>query len=120
MVMLGAVQMFEAVGFGALVAFSAEEAIAHLEGRSGISVMFAECELPGEMDGPSLAQQVRNRWPTIEIIMVSSRFQMDIKDLPLGARFFEKPYTHAEIEQALHDLGILGAAPRARSNQPPR
>ena len=38
MIMLGAVQLFEAAGFEALVAFSSDEAVAHLEGRSGIVV----------------------------------------------------------------------------------
>ena len=121
MVMLSAVQMFEAVGFDALVAFTTDEAIAHLEGRSGIAVVFAEYDAPGSLDGPALARLVRGRWPTIEIIAVSGRraaFELD--DLPLGARYFEKPYALPQIERALEQLGLIGAVPRARASAPPR
>lgn len=113
-VMLGAVQMFEAAGFEALVAFTADEAIAHLEGRNDIALVFTDCELPGSMDGPTLAHQVRSRWPTIEIIVVSGPRRVDGQTLPLGVRFFAKPYSQDQIERTAHDLGLLGAIPRAR------
>ncbi|MDX1947004.1 MAG: response regulator [Pirellulaceae bacterium] len=119
MVMLGAVQMFEAVGFEALVAFSSDEAIAHLESRGGVVVAFAEYDAPGSLDGPSLARTIRNRWPTVEIIVVS-RPREAIADLPLGSRYFQKPYTHGEITRALEELGLIGDQPRARTNPLPR
>ena len=120
MIMLGAVQLFEAAGFEALVAFSSDEAVAHLESRSGIVVAFIEIDAPGTLDGPQLAETVRNRWPTIEIIVVSRPRLGETPDLPLGARYFEKPYTHSEINRALEELGLIGRAPRARTNLPPR
>jgi hypothetical protein len=121
MVMLSAVQMFEAVGFDALVAFTTDEAIAHLEGRSGIAVVFAEYDAPGSLDGPALARLVRGRWPTIEIIAVSGRRSaFELEDLPLGARHFEKPYALSQIVRALEELGLTGMAPRARLSVPPR
>jgi len=117
MVMLSAVQMFEANGFEALVAFSSDEAIAHLESRGGVVVAFAEYDAPGSLSGPALARTIRNRWPTVEIIVVS-RPRDAIQDLPLGSRYFQKPYTQADITRALHDLGLIGDQPRARTNQP--
>jgi DNA-binding response OmpR family regulator len=120
MIMLGAVQLFEAAGFEALVAFSTDEAVAHLEGRSGIVVAFIEYDVPGMTDGAQLAEIVRNGWPTVEIIVVSRPRPGETVDLPLGARYFEKPYTHSEINRALEELGLMGIAPRARTNLPPR
>lgn len=119
MVMLSAVQMFEAVGFEALVAFSSDEAIAHLESRGGIVAAFTEYDAPGTLDGLTLARTIRNRWPTVEIIIVS-RPRGPIEDLPLGSRYFEKPYTQGEIRRALGELGLIGDQPRARTNLPPR
>ena len=113
-VMLGAVQMFETAGFEALVAFTADEAIAHLEGRTDIALVFTDCELPGSMDGPTLTHQVRSRWPTIEIIVVSGPRRIDGQTLPLGVRFFPKPYSQDQIERAAKELGVLGTVPRAR------
>ena len=118
MIMLGAVQLFEAAGFEAVVAFSTDEALAHLESRPGIVVAFIEYDAPGTLDGPQLAETVRNRWATIEIIVVSRPRPGAMPDLPLGARYFEKPYTHAEINRALEELGLTGEAPRARTNLP--
>ncbi|WP_442855825.1 response regulator [Devosia sp. A16] len=120
MIMLGAVQLFEAAGFEALVAFSSDEAVAHLESRSGIVVTFIEYDVPGTLDGAQLAEVVRSRWPTVEIIVVSRPRPGETPDLPLGARYFEKPYTHAEIERALDQLGLGNTVPRARTNLPPR
>lgn len=119
MVMLSAVQMFEAAGFEALVAFSSDEAIAHLESRGGVVVSFAEYDAPGTLDGATLARTIRNRWPTIEIIVVS-RPREALDDLPLGSRYFEKPYTQAAITKALEELGLTGDQPRAKTNLPPR
>lgn len=113
-VMLGAVQMFETAGFEALVAFTADEAIAHLEGRTDIALVFTDCELPGSMDGPTLAHQVRSRWPPIEIIVVSGPRRVDGQTLPLGVRFFPKPYSQGQIQQVVQDLGLIGTVPRAR------
>jgi DNA-binding response OmpR family regulator len=118
MIMLGAVQLFEAAGFEAVVAFSSDEALAHLESRSGIAAAFIEYDVPGSLSGPRLAETVRNGWPTVEIIVVSRPRPGETPDLPLGARYFEKPYTHAEINRALEELGLTGDAPRARWNLP--
>jgi hypothetical protein len=120
MIMLGAVQLFEAAGFEALVAFNSAEAVAHLESRSGIAVAFIEYDVPGELNGQQLAETVRNGWPTVEIIVVSRPRPGEQPDLPLGARYFEKPYTHSEINRALDELGLTGTVPRARTNVPPR
>lgn len=121
MIMLGAVQLFEAAGFEALVAFSTDEAVAHLESRSGIAVAFMDYNVPGALGGSELAATVRNRWPTIEIIIVGSQARALVPELPLGTRYFEKPYTHSEISRALEELGLIGeAVPRARTNAPPR
>jgi DNA-binding response OmpR family regulator len=120
MIMLGAVQLFEAAGFEALVAFSTDEAMAHLESRSGVAVAFIEFDMTGSLNGGQFAEAVRNGWPTVEIIVVSRPRSGEVPDLPLGARYFEKPYTHSEINRALEELGLTGTVPRARANLPPR
>jgi DNA-binding NtrC family response regulator len=105
--------MFETAGFQALVAFTADEAIAHLEGRTDIAGLY-RLRIARIHGRPTLAHQVRSRWPTIEIIVVSGPRRIDGQTLPLGVRFFPKPYSLDQIERAAHDLGVLGAAPRAR------
>jgi CheY-like chemotaxis protein len=49
--------------FGTLEAGSAAEAIALLERRPEIRVVFTDVQMPGTMDGLALAKYVRERWP---------------------------------------------------------
>jgi CheY-like chemotaxis protein len=58
-----AVEVVEEVGFVALQAGGADEAVALLEARSDISLLFTDIDMPGSMDGLKLAHAVRGRWP---------------------------------------------------------
>ena len=87
------VDIVESAGFVALPADNADEAVAILEARSDIALLLTDINMPGSMDGLKLAHAVRNRWPPIKIIVVSSR--VTECDLPTDSRFFAKPY-HAE------------------------
>ena len=87
------VHIMEQAGFEAVQAENADEAVAILETRSDIAVLFTDIDMPGSMDGVKLAHAVRNRWPPIKIIVVSSRV-ID-RDLPTDSHFYVKPY-HAE------------------------
>ena len=87
------VDIVESAGFVALPADNADEAVAILGARSDIALLLTDINMPGSMDGLKLAHAVRNRWPPIKIIVVSSR--APDCDLPTDSRFFAKPY-HAE------------------------
>lgn len=50
-------------GFVVLEASSADQAIAILEGREDIHLLFTDIDMPGSMDGLKLAAFVRDRWP---------------------------------------------------------
>jgi CheY-like chemotaxis protein len=43
------------------------------------------------MDGLKLAHAVRNRWPPVEIIMMSGKSRPNDDDLPARGMFFSKP-----------------------------
>ena len=68
-----AVDIVEDAGFTAVAAVNADEAISILEGRSDISLLFTDIQMPGSMDGLKLAHAVHDRWPTIKIILVSGQ-----------------------------------------------
>lgn len=82
------VDIVEASGFIAVQAANADEAVAILEARSDIALLLTD--MPGSMDGLKLAHAVRDRWPPIKIIIVSSRIPES--ELPTDSRFFRKPY----------------------------
>ena len=66
---LRAVDIVEDAGFTAVEAVSADEALAILESRSDISLLFSDIQMPGSMDGLMLARAVHERWPAIKIIL---------------------------------------------------
>ena len=80
----------EDAGFEAIQAGDADQAVAILKTRSDIALLLTDVDMPGSMDGVKLAHAVRDRWPPIKIIVVSSR--VPDRDLPAGSRFFRKPY----------------------------
>jgi len=56
------------------------------------------------MDGIKLAAAIRNRWPPIQIVVVSGHNAVAPSHLPEGARFFAKPYDQQRIVEALQAM----------------
>jgi len=92
-----AVDMVEDAGFTPVEAMGADEAVAILESRSDIALLFTDIQMPGGMDGLRLAHAVHERWPPIKIILVSGRLQPASVDIPADSRFFGKPLEAKEM-----------------------
>jgi CheY-like chemotaxis protein len=86
-----AVDMVEDAGFTPVEAVDADEAVAILEARSDIALLFTDIQMPGSMDGLKLAHAVRERWPPIKIILVSGQLGLANIAIPADSRFFGKP-----------------------------
>ena len=98
---LHAVDLVEAAGFRAIEASNADEAIAILEARKDIRIVFTDIDMPGSMDGLRLARAIRERWPPIELILTSGHVDVTDSDVPERGLFFSKPYRDKEILSAL-------------------
>ncbi len=98
-----AVDIVELNGFTAIEASNADEAVAVLESRSDIDIVFTDVEMPGSMDGLGLAKAIRWRWPPIELIVTSGRNKSDAS-IPERGVFFQKPYRVGEIAKALQRM----------------
>jgi CheY-like chemotaxis protein len=92
-----AVDMVEDAGYIPVEAADADQAVAILESRSDIALMFTDIQMPGSMDGLGLAHSVHERWPPIKIIMVSGQLKLANTDIPTDSRFFEKPFEAGEM-----------------------
>jgi len=86
-----AVEFIESAGFEVIEAENADEAVAILESRTDVRIVFTDVDMPGGMDGLKLAAAVRDRWPPIEIVIVSGHPRSNVI-LPDRAVFFPKPY----------------------------
>jgi two-component system, response regulator PdtaR len=97
LVRMDAIEAIEAAGFDVIDATEADKAIAILEQRSDIRLIFTDIHMPGSMDGLKLAHFVKDRWPPIKIIATSGHSKIAVNDLPEGSRFLAKPYAVAEV-----------------------
>jgi CheY-like chemotaxis protein len=92
-----AIDMVEDAGFTSVEAVDADEAVAILESRSDIALMFTDIQMPGSMDGLKLAHTVHERWPPIKIILVSGQLKPGTTDIPADSRFYGKPIEAKEM-----------------------
>lgn len=101
---LMASRLVERMGSEALVASNAEEAIAILEQRPDVAVVFTDINLATGWDGIRLANYIRGRWPPIAFVITSGHAQPDEAELPAGSTFFAKPYSTGQVTDALNRL----------------
>src|SRR4030088_2262877 len=109
-----AVDMVEDAGFSAVEAINADDALAILESRSDIELLFTDIQMPGSMDGLKLAHAVHERWPLIKIILVSGQLKLTDNDKPADSRFFGKPLDVKQMIAEMQDMmgrGSLKNAP---------
>lgn len=98
--------LVEEAGYLAVEAATADEALAILEQRGDIRILFTDVEMPGSLNGLQLVEVVREKWPPIGLMVTSGHIRVDPQKLPERARFFRKPYSESEIIRTLKSLPI--------------
>lgn len=97
LLLISAMEMVEAAGFEAVGAADATEAVAILENRLDICIVFTDIEMPRGIDGMRLAALIRDRWPPIHVIITSGHTTPPQGSLPVDMVFFSKPYQEHEV-----------------------
>jgi two-component sensor histidine kinase/ActR/RegA family two-component response regulator len=113
MLRMRAVDIVEDAGFTAVEAVNADDALAILESRSDIELLFTDIQMPGSMDGLKLAYAVHKRWPSIKIILVSGQLKLTDNDKPADSRFFGKPLDVKQMIVEMQEMignGVLKIA----------
>ena len=101
---MDAIEMIRAAGFDVLEAADADAAIALLEERADISVVFTDIDMPHSNEGQLLAHAVRRRWPPVKVVATSGHFDMKGFVLPEGTLFLPKPYVLAMVKRTLYEI----------------
>ena len=104
-----AVEIAEEAGFEVIEASNADEAIILLETVPNIRVVMTDVDMPGSMDGLKLAAAVRDRWPPVEIIVVSGMQRPKAHELPERSVFFDKPYDFGKMVMQLRKMGLTNS-----------
>ena len=103
-VRMHAVTVLEDAGFSTVEAANGEEAIALLEARSDIRIVFTDIQLGEGMDGLALARAIRERWPPVELLLASGRMRVDPAQMPERGVFLGKPYQAGQLVQCVRSL----------------
>jgi two-component system, response regulator PdtaR len=108
LIRLVATDTLEDAGFAAFEASDARQAIALLERHEEIRILFTDVNMPGDMDGVSLAHYVRDHWPEVKIVVTTGRCAVAQPDLPEGSALLPKPYRMAHLIGTLRELTAAG------------
>jgi CheY-like chemotaxis protein len=84
-------------GYRSLEAGDATEALRILAADPDIDVMVTDVRMPGEMNGYFLARRARERWPYVEIIMVSGYAAPDRRDIGFDCDVLVKPFKARDL-----------------------
>ena len=98
------VDMVEDAGYIPVEAVDADEALAILQSRSDIALIFTDIQMPGSMNGLQLAHTVHGRWPPIKIILASGQLKLSRSDIPPDSRFFGKPFSSDVMIAEMRDM----------------
>ena len=109
MLRMRAVDIVEDAGFMPVEAVNADDALAILETRSDIDLLFTDIQMPGSMDGLKLAHAVHARWPSIKIMLVSGQVTPTEAERPVNSRFYGKPLEVKKMIAELQEMMGEGA-----------
>jgi CheY-like chemotaxis protein len=104
LIRLGIVDLLEEEGFEAFEAANSDQAIGVLERNPDIRLIVTDVDMPGSMDGLKLAHFVRQKWPPIQLIIISGKVGVAPEMLPSSARFFSKPYQDDRLIGTINEL----------------
>jgi CheY-like chemotaxis protein len=104
LVRMYAVDVLQEAGYEVLEAGNAQQALAQLDARPDIEVMFTDINMPGDMDGFALAREVHKRRPGIHLILTSGRMRLDRASIPEIKAFVPKPYTAEKLTGLLSQV----------------
>jgi CheY-like chemotaxis protein len=90
-------ELLEDHGYSVLEAENAERALAILNQRSDVRLVFTDVQMPGAYDGMDLSRQVHERWPHVRLIITSGRERPARSEIPNDGRFLAKPYRADEL-----------------------
>lgn len=102
-------------GFEVHVVENAGDALRHLKSGSRTDLLFTDINLPGHVDGISLAQLARQFAPHLPVVFTSGRPPVINRlNAVEGAIFVPKPYDPFELGPLLQDF----VAPKSGTGRP--
>jgi len=93
-----ACDILQDVGFKAISAADAEAALGRLTAIGPVArLLVTDIDMPGPIDGLTLARTVAARWPHITILIISGKIEPQASEMPRRAMFLRKPFSAAML-----------------------
>ncbi|MEJ0066130.1 MAG: response regulator [Caulobacteraceae bacterium] len=84
--------LLEDAGCEVIEAGNAEEALRAFEAHSQVTTVFTDINMPGPINGLSLAHTIFRMRPQVQLILTSGRASPPDDEMPAGGHFLPKPY----------------------------
>lgn len=94
-------EVLREAGFQTCEATDAPEAFAQLEAMSELALIVSDVRMPGYVDGAMFANVAAQYHPQVSIVVISGFAEPRAGQLPRGALFLQKPFTSAELLDAV-------------------
>ena len=94
------------LGYRPIGAADGNEALRIIDAGATISMLFTDMMLPGGLEGPDLAERVRERLPDLPVLFTSGNAER-FANAQLSHPLLKKPYDLAQLSLRLH-AGLRG------------
>jgi DNA-binding NtrC family response regulator len=106
-----AVALLSDLGYEILEAEDAQSALAVLDNNPWIAMLFTDVILPGGMNGPTLAEEVKRRYPEMFVLFTSGYTDdvtIPLGEVDAGVELLNKPFGKSDL--ALKVRSVLDRA----------
>jgi CheY-like chemotaxis protein len=100
---IAAAEFLRDCGFTVMEAANAAEARLLVSSKAIVDLVFTDIQMPGDMDGRSLAGWLAREKPKLPVILTSARLEGDAYSRG-QRRFVRKPYLLSDIEKQIREL----------------
>ena len=107
-----AVSIMAERGHAVVSSASASEALHVLNSGQPFDVILSDLVMPGEMNGFDLAQHVRDRWPTLPVLLATGYSDQAARAIKAGFPLISKPYEPAALLLAVEGTASAVTTPR--------
>ena len=91
-------------GYEVVEAADADEALSAVETAPPIRLLLTDVQLPGPIDGHTLAARLREQWPDLPVIFMTGRPDAASTARNARDRVIAKPYLPSEICAVVDDI----------------
>lgn len=96
--------MLADLGCEVAVAHNGDQALDIITNGGTFGLLFTDCMLPGNLDGPSLAHEAIRVCPELPVLLTSGQSFSQERIANLRASFLGKPYTVSQLKEAIGRL----------------